>query len=502
MNFKKTLSYVLPAAMLFALPSCSDFIEIDAENTLDVAAVDYTNINDMYKPVVGAYAQQRGQGIHWANAMMWMGRDDDMSSGRPDDQGDALKFGYPGGYTNPNAFWGVNNLWVTMYNIIVACNSNLDALDEYGKNCASGSADYKNYLQYQGEIKTVRAWAYYHLVTSFGPCVIYASSDQTGFRRSTVDKVCDYVINDLKEAAANMEAKRPNQMAHAGAYTKYSAEALAARFALVKGDYATVESLTDDIINNGGFELYDDYYNLFKIPGKLCDESLMEVQVTDFGNPSGDYIGVDQWFNFRGGSLSLFDAEGNKLKGIGGWTFMRYNPKFLQFMEDRGETIRKETSLLVAGETTREGWTVNGELDRNAEIARIYDGKAYLPFDQMTEGNTDYGRNNNVRLLRYAEVLLMNAEAKVRNGKSGDAPFNQVRTRAKMPTLSGVTVDQILDERRVELCAEWGLRYTDLCRTGKAESVLGKYGWTKNAEFIPVPGNQITLTPELAEDPE
>lgn len=68
----------------------------------------------------------------------------------------------------------------------------------------------------------------------------------------------------------------------------------------------------------------------------------------------------------------------------------------------------------------------------------------------MTAGTTSWGRNNNVRILRYSEVLLINAEAKVRNGKSGDASFNEVRTRAHMPTLTGVTLDQILDERRMD----------------------------------------------------
>lgn len=501
MKLKNILSFALPAALGLGLTSC-DFIEIDAENTMDIAAVDYANTSEMYQPVVGAYYRQLNQGIHWANCMLWLGRDEDMSSGRRDDQGDAVKFGYPGGYVNPAGFWAVNNMWVTMYNIIIDCNSNLEALAGYAEHLTEGSADYNKYLSYCGEIRTVRGWAYYQLLNNFGPCVIYRDNSQTSFRRSTVEKVYDYVIADLEDAAKSMEAKRPNQASHAGAYTKYTAEALAARIALMKGDYAKVEALTDDIINNGGFELYPDYYNLFKIPGKLCNESLMEIQVTDFGNESGDYIGVDQWFNFRGAGLTKYDAEGNRQDGIGGWTFMRYNPQFLTWLEGRGETIRRETSLLVAGETTREGWTVNGTLDMNADIAQIYDGKAYLPQNQMTGGNHEYGRNNNVRLIRYAEVLLMNAEAKVRNGKNGDVPFNLVRSRAQMPTLSGVTVDQILDERRAELCAEEGLRYMDLCRTGKAKEVLGKYGWTESARYITLPSSQIILTPELAEDPE
>ena len=205
---------------MLALTSCTDYIDIDAENTIDVDAIDYTDASTMHEAATGAYATLRTQGIHWANAMIWMGRDDDMSSGRADDQGDALKFGYPGGYTNPNAFWAVGNMWSTMYNIIIDCNSNIDALDQYAENLSTGSSDYQNYLQYKGEVRVVRAWAYYQLVTNFGPCVIYRDNTQNSFRRSTVEKVYDYIITEMQEAAAGMEAKRPNQMSRPGAFTK------------------------------------------------------------------------------------------------------------------------------------------------------------------------------------------------------------------------------------------------------------------------------------------
>ena len=98
----------------------------------------------------------------------------------------------------------------------------------------------------------------------------------------------------------------------------------------------------------------------------------------------------------------------------------------------------------------------------------------------MTPGRTKYGANNNVRIFRYADVLLMNAEAKVRLGKDGDAPLKLVRDRAKMSEIDNATVDQILDERRMELVCEWGERYNDLIRTGKAASVLGSKGWTED----------------------
>lgn len=136
----------------------------------------------------------------------------------------------------------------------------------------------------------------------------------------------------------------------------------------------------------------------------------------------------------------------------------------------------------------------------NPKKTDCWNGKAYTPTNQLTPGRTKYGTNNNIRVLRYADVLLMNAEAKVKLGKSGDAPFNEVRRRAQMPELTNVTFDQIIDERRMELCCEWGERYNDLVRTGKAATELK--GWSEDKALIPLPFKQITDTPDLLKDPK
>ena len=96
--------------------------------------------------------------------------------------------------------------------------------------------------------------------------------------------------------------------------------------------------------------------------------------------------------------------------------------------------------------------------------------------------------------------MINKAEAKVRNGKNGDAPFNLVRARAAMPALTGVTVDQILDERRMELVCEWGERYNDLVRTGLAASVLS--GWDEKVKYYPLPLSQTQTVPTLANNPK
>ena len=491
---------ILPLMLASVMAGCS-FLDIDTENMIATSEVDYSKTSEMYQPVIGAYATLRWPGMHWINNILWCGRDDDMTSGRDNDQQDALRFGYRGGYQCPNSFWGLNNAWITMYQVIRTCNSTLEALDNYAAYLTEGTADYDDYKSYRGEVITIQAWAYYMMATSFGDCVLLTDNNQTRFVRSTREHVCEYALTQLENVIPDMKRMRPNQMTHQGAFSAFSAEALAARFALLLGKYDKVEQLTDDIILNGGFQLYPDYYNLFKIPGKLCDESLMEVQVTDFGLATGDYIGIDQWYVCMGATLSG-NVGGNPVS-ISGWNFLQYNRYFVDWCKARGETIRLETSVLESGTNTREGFLIEG--------SSYFNGKAYLPYNQMTEGNTDWGRNNNVRLLRYAEVLLMNAEAKVRNGKSGDDAFNQVRTRASMPTKTGATIDDILDERRMELCSEWGLRYIDLVRTGLADQVLNSPNlirdqasgeWTTDKAWWPVPGLQLVNLPDLAKDPE
>jgi starch-binding outer membrane protein, SusD/RagB family len=94
----------------------------------------------------------------------------------------------------------------------------------------------------------------------------------------------------------------------------------------------------------------------------------------------------------------------------------------------------------------------------------------------------------------------MNAEAKIKLGKNGDAPFNEVRRRAQMDEITNVTFEQVIDERRMEFVCEWGERYNDLCRTGLAATQLK--GWSKEKEFLPLPFNQYTQIADLLLEPK
>ena len=342
--------------------------------------------------------------------------------------------------------------------------------------------------QYQAEVRFFRALSYYYLVNLWNDVPILVDNQQLDIFRSPKADVIKYLYQDLDYCIANLPAIRPNESAHPGAVTKYTAEALKAKMKMHENAWEDVLSLTNDIIDSGKFELYPDFYNLFKIPGKLCNESLLEYQFTDFGNGSGDIVQSDNWFAFMG-------PRGEA--PISGWAFIEPTQKIVKLFEDRGETVRAETTFLMTDATTRDGDHIPAAVEGEPVV---YNGKAYTPSNQMTPGRTGYGDNNNIRVLRYADVLLMNAEAKVRLGQNGDAPLNLVRERAQMKPITNATLDQILEERQVELAVEWGERFFDLVRTDRAAQELE--GFVKGEhECYPIPQDQIDLNANLVEEP-
>lgn len=494
MKFIKNIFATSAAILALSGFSACDYLDIEPENSVPEENVDFTDISNMYSPVSGCYGSIRGSNMHWVINLLTNIRDGDIWSGRIDDQGDIVTMN---NFVYDSSFWGLNEMWSQYYNMIRVCNAALESLDSYAVNITTDS-DMANYRSYCGEVRIIRAMAYYRLTQMFGDVSIMHSNTQTMLRRSTRDVVYEYILNDLDYAMQYTPKVRPNEMAHVGAASGYTAEALAAKVYLQMGDYDKVLTLTEEIIGSGKFQLYDDYYQLWKLPGRLCNESLLESQVTDFGMSTGEYVGVDQYFNCAGPSISNPDPS-LSVNSIGGWSFVGYTDSFYNWAIARGETVRATTTFLVGGTTTPSGDAVASA--SNPNNTNCWNGKFYLPLDQMLGTQSGYGTGNNVRIFRYADVLLMNAEAKVRLGRSGDEPFNQVRRRAGMPELSGVTVDQILDERRMELCGEWAERYSDLLRTGLAATVLAQQGWTPETAYFPIPLSQVDVSTELRLDP-
>ena len=504
--FKKTIAYMAAATLLLSGASCSDFLDKAPENTVPEESIDYTNLSNMYQPVSGVYGALRTGGMHWVGLPLYIVRDDDVWSGRHDDQADLINIGE--NFVYMNSFWGFNEMWNQNYKIVRVANSALDDLANFRANCNS-EADLQKNSEYEGEVRFLRALAYYRLTQLFGDVTILRSNTQTDLTRSVRDVVYEYMLTeDLLPAIELLPKVHPRNAEHMGAATSYTAAALAAKVYLQMGDFPNVKKQTEYVIKSGMFDLYPDFYNLFKTAGMLCEESLFECQITDFDNGSGEEIRAGEWYTFQGPANTGV---------VSGWGFIGYRDEFVHWAEvTRGETVRATTTFLKGGETTPSGDAI--KLNTNMTATNCWNGKAYLPASETPAGR-GYGSGNNIRILRYADVLLMYAEACVETGQDlGNAliQFNKVRTRAKMPEIkqSELTKDMILDERRMELAGEWGERYMDLVRTGKAAQVLNEgvdptpgdryivvNGWTEDKTYYPIPPTQIENAPALANEP-
>lgn len=483
--FNKQLLIAIPLA--FALSGCSDFLDKLPENSVEIEGVDYSKTSEMYMPVSGIYAKARLKLAAWSTWGCMIVRGDDVNKGGSATDQVELTYASNFEYDKLKTFWALNGTWNSYYNIITLVNSSLESLDKYGEFLKT-DADKALNLKYQAEVRFFRALAYHQLVNFWGDVPLLIDNQDLNLKKNKKEDVIKYIMKDLDFCIQNLPAIRPNESEHPGAVTKFTAEMLKAKVKMYNNEWDEVLALTNDIINSQKFTLYPDFYELFKIPGKLCNESLLEYQFTDFGNGSGDIVESDQWFGFQG-------PKGEA--PISGWGFIEPTEKVRNLFKQRGETVRAETSFLMAGVTTRSGDAID-ILGEGGQAG--WNGKAYTPKNQMTPGRTNYGAGNNIRVFRYADVLLMNAEAKVRKGQNGDEPLNLVRKRAGLDPIQNATIDQILEERQVELALEWGERFYDLVRTDRAAQELP--GFVKGkSEYFPIPLDQIDLNPNLDLEP-
>ena len=171
---KNILIYALPALML-CNTSC-DYLDKEPENKVPEENVDFTQIENMYQAVSGVYAKVRTGGMHWVIWPLSVVRDDDVWSGRIDDQATLVDMG---NYNYDSSFWGLNEMWNQYYGIIKVANAALESLDSYAENITSDD-DMTNYRSYCGEVRFLRAYAYYRLVQAFGPVTILRNNTQIG----------------------------------------------------------------------------------------------------------------------------------------------------------------------------------------------------------------------------------------------------------------------------------------------------------------------------------
>lgn len=504
--FKYSTNITLAVLAILFATACDDKVYEPAENIAIADSTDYSIAENMISPLIGLYAEFNNKGWE-ANPLMSV-RGDDVNAGGLGDQQD---FAETDLYNYNKDFWMYNSAWEGEYRDVITAHSTMEQIQLYADETGNQSlAD-----QYIAEAKTIRAWTLFNISRTWGNILIPTSSDPTELLVAGIapkNDVMQHISDQMDEAIPLLPDMNPNERTDIrGGVTKYTALAIKALANLELKNYQAVADATSQIISSGKFNLEADFYELFKIPGKLNNENLLEMQYSDFGQASGD--SKSYLFEF-------FGPQGwtPKVAGAGsGWGFWEPSLKYIKFMLDREETVRLETSVLFTdrgiaeiqkdpnyatlpawvSNTTRSGDTIN-----DYARALFASGKHYLPSDQLTPGRTTYGTNKNFTCIRYAEILLMHAEAITQGASSSsisaDAAVNLVRGRADLAAISGVTNAQVMDEKFAELAMEWGTRFFDMVRLEKYNE-LSYEGRTFNADliYLPYPQNQVDLLPVL-----
>ncbi|MGX7686062.1 RagB/SusD family nutrient uptake outer membrane protein [Flectobacillus roseus] len=469
----------LPVALVLTLSSCSDsFLEVPPQGQQPSEQF-WKNEADATKAVNAMYANLRS----WNNtafapiAVESVPSDDAEKGSSPSDATFFNKFDT---FTHTSTEGQIADFWTGQYQSINYANQVLT-------NIPAISMDEGLKARYIAEAKFVRAYCYFRLVRAFGDVPLRLSlatdASQYNLARTPKAQVWAAIEKDLQDAATVLP--QTYGAADIGRVTKGAALGLNAKVALYQKKWSDVVSLTKQVMGMG-YGLLPNYDSVFRIPNENSKESIFEIQCKlILGNAAASSSQYSQVQGVRG-------VQG------GGWGFNVPTQDLVAEFE-AGDP-RLDATIIFRGETTPQGDAIPATGDNP-----MYNQKSYVPFSLFVSGYSE-GAEQNIRVMRYAEILLMNAEANMELGNTADAlaSLEMVRARARqgnsaiLPKVT--TTDQaqlrkaIYHERRVEMAMEFD-RFFDVVRQGRGAEVLGKKGFKAGVhEVFPIPQNEIDLS--------
>ena len=425
------------------------------------------------------------------------------------------------------------NVWKYLYKVIVLSTKSLETIEKHKALLTE-----QQRVDYSAEVRAVRAMYYYYAMDMFGRIPILQSSTQktADIRQSNRSDVFWYVVKELQDVAPLLANEHSNlQGNYYGRVTRPVAWFLLAKLSL-NAEVYTDDDWTDSSRPDGKTIMFD-------IEGNKKNAWQTCVHYCDLITAAGYTLEADYTKNFavhnEGSSENIFTIPLDKNLYLNEFHYLFRSRHYAHGGAYSGAsengTCATLHTMAVNGFGTE---TPDARLDMNFYTGKVeVDGK-YVTLDDSTpleykplavEKNltaspyletagarmkkyevdrTAYsdGRmpNNDIVLYRYADVLLMKSEAKVRNGESGDEEMNAVRSRVGMPSLSA-TLDNILNERLLELVWE-GWRRQDMIRFGTyckqydihTPSEADKKGYTT---VFPIPEKVRELNPNLKQNP-
>lgn len=501
----KALSYliVVASAVVGMLASCSKFLEENPQDSRDEEAA-YATVQELFQNGVlslynhiGGFAdseglQGTGRGVYDLNTFT---TDEAIMPTRGVDW-------YDGGFWQGLYLhrWGVNNdaiydTWEYLYRVILLCNGSLEKIKAY-----AGLHPETDVRAYEAEVRAVRAMFYYYAMDLFGriPLVLSSGQQITGIRQAERSDMFRFIIGELQEAAPLLSEERSNQPGvFYGRITRPVVYFLLAKLALNAEVYAD-NNWTDGIRPNGsdiyfdiegkqlnawetvifysgkitamGYMLEPDYTQNFAVFNESSRENIFVIPMskTLYTNKFIYLFRSRHYNHAKAYGLGGENGSSATLEVLRtfGYDTPDVDPRFdwcyfagaVNDLDGNPIMLDDEVTPLVY-----EPWLV--ELDVSGKPYEKTAGARMKKYEVDKTGLKD-GKllDNDIVLFRYADVLLMQSEARVRNGENGDTELNQVRSRAGAASREA-TLDNLLAERQLELAWE-GWRRQDMIRFG------------------------------------
>jgi len=476
------------AAFIFTafFTGCEDFLQTNPQGELTQESFP-TTAADAQLATNAVYTTLRNWHFHFGGYPILEIMSDDAHKGsNPNDQASNLNPYDDFSFTATQD--GLDRWWSALYEGIKRANVVIEKvpaieMDSDLRNRCLAEAHFLRGIYY---FDLVRAWGGVPIVTNTTPSL--------KLERSSAEDVYKLINEDLEFAIQYLPLRGSYETANEGRATKGAAQAFRAKAALFQDDFMTAETMALEVIKSKEYALEPSFACANSEAGEHGTESVFEIGAigTEGGNNAGNQYANSQGVRGTPNRGWGFNRPSEDLRN----SFESGDPRLDYTIIDLGEVL---DGITILGD----GTTPDFDRDENGQILQreCYNQKVWTP------GNTTISQwGHNRRLMRYADVLLIAAEALNENGKPGDAIIylNQVRERARegnpevLPDITTTNKnelrDLILAERRSELALE-GHRFWDLVRTGKAPEVLGPLGFEEGKnELLPVPQTEIDIS--------
>jgi len=503
-NTRKNIVLALIATMMFSSTGCQKFLDTQRQGEYTTEDYPYPSGSGPYDVFLyAAYNDLRSYGVHATGFFLATSvRSDDADKGSSPTDGGADASSMDLFPVLPNNGFS-NGMWTAYYTFIAKCNTVLQNVETNNNIVATDAQK----LQAQAEARFLRAYAYFNLVRFYGRIPLIdkvLAVDQYNVPQSQPAQIYAFIESDLQFAAANLPVSWDKKFV--GRSSKGMANGLLAKVYLTQQKWAAAMGAANMVMTSGQYDLSTPYNTIFGETGENSKESVFEVQATASASvPTDNGIEAIQWQGVR--------APGDWNLGYG-WNVPNTN---LENAYEANDPRRSRTFLYRNTATTLASpnpyKTVYGETTPTTWENPAYNHKVYTNPAFRALYNNRAGRWMNMRVLRYADVVLMYAEAANEVGGAGNitaalAALNSIRARARTGAPAGtladvVTTDQavlreaIRKERRIELAMEHD-RFLDLVRWGISGTVMPNAGrpnfLASRDNLLPIPQAQIDLS--------